>query len=450
MTSLTELALVRRKVTYRNWCKYSFVFIYFLALLDSYQSEQDKAVSNERASPWGTSMFIMMTDILEANETLAVLPRLIGQARQPKVYKTNKIGYVQVRLRSWCVSVVVVSYDPAFLTAFAESSLKGRLLVWATRLLVITSLTLPQLHALLPAYWTFSMMNTIFLNLENRSSILRYRLYTYLPYSPDGAQVVKVAIWSPERGIVLLTGLSLFPEKFLNFHGAKINITASPWPPYWMKVEEKAPNGTIIKKYTGSDYLAFQATFETLNFDFDVIPTSSWDEAEGKVMQRESFMIPIYYVIFPERLKRYEVTYIYEFTQATFSMAKPSLKPRWQSLYYPLTNQVWIDVLVVLLIMPVIFYMITIMGKETDAGGRLSVGSVVLEVTGILVGQNLQLRLPNVSSTRLLLTVWLLFSFIIGTAYRSNLIAALTLPKYPPRPETVRQMVDVVDSPGKI
>ncbi|XP_071526969.1 ionotropic receptor 93a-like [Panulirus ornatus] len=387
------------------------------------------AVSNERASPWGTSMFIMMTDTLEANETLAVLPRLIGQARQ-------------VRLRSWCVSVVVVSHDTAFLTTFAESSLKGRLLVWATRLLVVTSLTLPQLHALLPAHWTFSMMNTIFLNLEDTPSSLRYNLYTYLPYSPGGAQVVKVAIWSSKRGGVL-TGISLFPEKYPNFHAAKMNTTALPWPPYWDEVEVTTRNGTIIKKCTGSDYLAFKATSEALNFTFNILPINTWEEGTRMLTQRKIFIVPVHYIIFPERVKRIDFTYIYEFVQATFSMAKPSLKPRWQSLYYPLTNLVWIAVLVALLLMPVIFYVQTFGRMKRCV--RLSVETVALEVAGILVGQNLPLRLSNVSSSRLLLAVWLVFAFIIGTVYRSNLIAALTLPKYPPRPETLEQMVDVVD-----
>ncbi|XP_071527032.1 ionotropic receptor 93a-like [Panulirus ornatus] len=164
------------------------------------------------------------------------------------------------------------------------------------------------------------------------------------------------------------------------------------------------------------------------------------------MMQRESFLVPVYYIIFPERAKRYDFTHIYEFSQATFSMAKPSLKPSWQSLYYPLTNDVWAAVLTVLLLIPAIVYMISTRGKARDAGGRTSLGPSVLEVMGIVVGQNLPLRLLNSSSSRLLVAVWLVFSFVIGTAYRSNLIAALTLPKYPPRPETVEQMVDTVDS----
>lgn len=76
----------------------------------------------------------------------------------------------QVRHMSLCAMMVVVSHDPAFLAAFAEQSLRNRLLVWATKLVVATRLALPQLKSLLSAHWTFSMMNTIFLKMDATSS----------------------------------------------------------------------------------------------------------------------------------------------------------------------------------------------------------------------------------------------------------------------------------------
>ncbi|MPC59639.1 hypothetical protein E2C01_053663 [Portunus trituberculatus] len=87
---------------------------------------------------------------------------------------SQRILRQQVRQLSWCSMVVVVSFDPDFLVAFAEWSLKGRLLVWTTKLVVVTRLTVQQLQALLPAHWTFSMMNTVFLNIEGNADQPRY------------------------------------------------------------------------------------------------------------------------------------------------------------------------------------------------------------------------------------------------------------------------------------
>lgn len=79
-----------------------------------------------------------------------------------------------------------------------------------------------------------------------------------------------------------------------------------------------------------------------------------------------------------------------------------------------------------------------------EGSGKLSVGTVFLDMMGMLLGQSLLLRLPNTSS-RILVTVWLMFAVILGSAYSGNLTASLTLPKYPARPETLPQLVNAAD-----
>lgn len=61
---------------------------------------------------------------------------------------------------------MVASDDLTFLAAFAEVSDKGRLIVWETRLLVVTRLDIARLRSLL-VYWNFSMMNTMILRIED-------------------------------------------------------------------------------------------------------------------------------------------------------------------------------------------------------------------------------------------------------------------------------------------
>ncbi|XP_071527500.1 ionotropic receptor 93a-like [Panulirus ornatus] len=368
----------------------------------------------------------------DGNVTQALLYHLVDQARQ-------------VRLGSWCVSVVVMSHDPAFLTAFAESSLKGRLLVWATRLLVVTSLTLPQLHALLPAHWTFSMMNTIFLNLEITSSDIRVSTYSHLPYSQAGAQVVRIASWTPAGGLHMLIQHQLFPEKFDDFQGAMVPVTALPFPPHWVEEDQQAADGTTVRSYSGTDGELLHSVASALNFTFYVLPTTSWAEVVKLVEERKSLMAAVYHMVLPQRLERFDMTYAYEYAILAFSMRKPSLSPRWQSLYYPLTDLVWGSVLTLLLCVPAVLIMVIRVGQRRDGGSRLGAGSVVQDMAGMLLGQNLPRRLPTTSSSRLLVAAWLVFAFIIGAVYRGNLTAHLTLPKYPPRPETVEHLVEVID-----
>lgn len=75
----------------------------------------------------------------------------------------------------------------------------------------------------------------------------------------------------------------------------------------------------------------------------------------------------------------------------------------------------------------------------------MDVGAVFQDIVGMLLGQNLPRRLPATSSCRTLVAAWLMFTLIIVVAYRGNLTAALTLPKYPSRPETLQEIVDTVN-----
>ena len=87
-------------------------------------------------------------------------------------------------------------------------------------------------------------------------------------------------------------------------------------------------------------------------------------------------------------------------------------------------------------------------GNLGISGSRLDSLAVYQDMTGMLLGQNLPRRLPSISSSRVLVGAWLVFALIIGLAYRGNLTASLTLPKYPSRPETLSELVDAVDRWG--
>ena len=75
----------------------------------------------------------------------------------------------------------------------------------------------------------------------------------------------------------------------------------------------------------------------------------------------------------------------------------------------------------------------------------MGIGVVFQDMVGMLLGQNLPSRLSGTSSTMVLLATWLVFALILTVAYRGNLTASLTLPKFSSRPETLQEIVDTVD-----
>ncbi|KAK4324877.1 hypothetical protein Pmani_004527 [Petrolisthes manimaculis] len=186
----------------------------------------------------------------------------------------------QVRQRSWCSVVVVVSESRTFLAMLANWSLKGRLLVWVSRLLVVTRLTLPHLNSLLSSHWTFSMMNTVFLNLEQPRPNLRCVVYSHLPYTAAGfRKVVRLAYWTPASTLTFFNNHTLFPEKFTNFFGDTVNVSALPFMPFWGEVGEDVASddgSSPVTRYTGSDYYLLITVANALNFTVRIIKPASW------------------------------------------------------------------------------------------------------------------------------------------------------------------------------
>ncbi|XP_063868156.1 ionotropic receptor 21a-like [Scylla paramamosain] len=353
------------------------------------------------------------------NETLAFLPRIVKVARK-------------IRRRAWCVAVLVASAHPSFLLAFARESRAARLLAWETRLLAVTSLTSYKAHDLLRRHWTFSMMNTVLLNLE--PIIEKGEVLVHFPYTSNGrAQVVGVARWSSLSGLTHRGDTQRpFSEKFSNFHGAKIPVTALILPPFWKLVDPHAADSW--SRYSGRDCLIMKSVARMLNFTFQMFKSSNIDEImaslEADLVMISGFRI----MLIPQVLARIDHSYFIDPASFTFSMAKPTIQPQWQSLYYPLGPWVWLSVLISTIVMSFLMYIISHMDEDMKSR------SVVLETVGMLLGQDMWLQMPRWTAARLLVLLWLVLVFVISTGYKGTLIAFLSVPKYPTRPETMEEL----------
>nr|XP_045622061.1 uncharacterized protein LOC123772737 [Procambarus clarkii] len=326
----------------------------------------------------------------------------------------------ELRVLARCVVVVVASDDPAFLVAFAQSSDRGRLLVWSTRLLVVTRAPLHEVMRLLRQYWTFSMMNTMFLTpgvpasghrwdtythlpysqqgaltlplppaggSDTSSSSGRWDTYTHLPYSQQGPQVVHVATWTPARGLVVLTQHHLFPQKFENFYGTILNVTVNFFKPIWMVVEERAADGSKVSRTTGRDYIILETIAGLLNFSFRAIPLSDKTEIMEDVQNRTSFLRSTKMALLFHLRQKLDSTFMIEESTMTFAMAKPLLPPRWQSLYHPFSGQVWAAVVGLLFLVPPTLLLVTLMISLVDRQRVRTCPSIVPQLFGEALSQ---------------------------------------------------------------
>lgn len=73
------------------------------------------------------------------------------------------------------------------------------------------------------------------------------------------------------------------------------------------------------------------------------------------------------------RAEIYDYTFTYEYAHLSFAMAKPAQEPQWQSLYYPLSHQVWVALAATLLVVPIVYGAVsTTMGTTMYQQKRLS------------------------------------------------------------------------------
>ncbi|MPC28831.1 hypothetical protein E2C01_022042 [Portunus trituberculatus] len=140
----------------------------------------------------------------------------------------------------------------------------------------------------------------------------------------------------------------------------------------------------------------------------------------------------------PHMLEEFEITFFIEPSTLAFTMAKPVLKPNWQSLFYPLQTDVWGYVAATVIL---VFIVLLMMKPKEDKGH--GAWQVMRQVFGTLLDEAIHGELPRKSSTRLVLTSWMIFSFIVGTVYRSNLTACLTVPTYPTRAENLADLFNM-------
>ncbi|XP_045585484.1 ionotropic receptor 21a isoform X2 [Procambarus clarkii] len=380
----------------------------------------------------------------------------------------------KVRRGSWGTTVVVASEDPVFLAAFAQQAQRARLLVWETRLLLVTRLPLQQVQALLQRHWTFSMMNTILINVQQAQRRIRCGVYTHLPYSREGARLVLLAQWSSGAPREWVSATQLFQEKFANFHGAQVPVTMMLVSPFWKTVGRDTGDGTTTRysgtggdattrysgtggdattrysgtggdattRYSGRDCLMINSVARALNFSIGFRRSLSIVEVMDKLEDGSAMISAFRVMLIPQILARVDHTYFIERATFTFSMAKPTIKPLWQNMYYPLRGEVWVALAAALLVMPGLLYQVAYAG-DFKARNTLKTGSTTLKMVAMMLGQDIMANLSSVMSVRMLVAVWAFLAFIIGTAYRGTLTAFLTIPKYPARPETIDDLARV-------
>nr|XP_045610236.1 probable glutamate receptor [Procambarus clarkii] len=373
--------------------------------------------------PGGVGVFTVPDDISHGNFTHWEFLLVLSQARK-------------VRQVSWCVTVVVVSDDLAFLTAFAQWSFKGRLLVCSTRLLVVTRLPLHHLQVL---HGLLSMTNSMLLIIHDSLDSFRCDMYVQLPYTPREAQALKVASWVPHRGLALTSSLPLFPDKFSRFLQRPTLKLATEINSLTVIVAEKEAGtqdgGMLTYRGPTTDLVSYLAT--ALNFSYSYMrpPDGSWGIKRhdgtwsgmvGMVIRQEVDVAVGPFGVSGIRAEVVDFTepILTDYFRMLGARGRPEVDP-WGFLF-PLEPVVWAAILAALLVLPLTAFLMSscFSLRTVSQKQKFSPTSAYLR---ILLNQNVLEYDGDWWWERVVLAVWGLVTVVLTQSYAGNLMALLAV-----------------------
>ncbi|XP_069957605.1 probable glutamate receptor [Cherax quadricarinatus] len=358
---------------------------------------------------------------------------------------------MQLQQISSYMTVVVMSDDSAFLAAFVELSLKLHILVWSTRLLIVTRSHIKELQ---DHQAILSKTNSVLVVINEDTANARCSVYVYLPYSPRGVKPLQVASWTPHRGLVFTSSLPLFPDKFSKlFHGPKLLLTAEENIFNKIKTPStKTSTGSKVQ-FRGSGPQLVDYLSEALNFSYSYVRppdgeggiklnNGSWSGMVGMVMRQEVDIGAGPYMIDRWRAEvvDFTVPILIDYWRILAARGRPEVDP-WGFLF-PLTPLVWAAILAALMVLATLVFLMS-----SSVFNRIHEQRNWLQVTFVYVRILLQqdMAVPICWWERVMLLVWIMVTLVLTRSYAGNLMALLAVRHISQPYQTLR---DVVDDPS--
>ncbi|KAA0186647.1 Ionotropic receptor 107, partial [Hyalella azteca] len=221
-----------------------------------------------------------------------------------------------------------------------------------------------------------------------------------------------------------------FIDRFTTFSGSVLRLAAfcDDYPLLY-----PGHNGTCIGSNLDTldivkSHLNFTYTFELKPFDskWGSNENGTWTGMFAELASNEKKLSVNYLTVVLDRYNAFDSTYPYKTEAFAFMARLPKPLPKWKSVLYPFARSTWISIGIVTLLVSVIFPILT-----------------RIEVAGALVAQSMNLSTFGVGEwRRVWMAVWYMGCIVFITGYNGNLIAFLTVPLYPVRIETIKQLAE--------
>ncbi|XP_064109541.1 glutamate receptor ionotropic, kainate 2-like [Macrobrachium nipponense] len=343
------------------------------------------------------------------------------------------------------MTLIAVSDDQKNLSYIVEGAVGNNVLIWPTRLLIVTHLSLRELHHLRKS---LSVSNAMVMELTKNSR--RCGVYLYLPYSH---RVVLSASWTESTGLDVYGDQQLFPNKFKKLRdGAEIVVAGNNLPPHISIQEVAKENGQGREfLYSGPVMRLLRILATNVNFTYRLVqppdgswgilfPNGTWNGIIGMILKKEVDLAlgPFGVTYVRSRVIDYTNTLLVDYGHILGRRGNTEVDP-WGFLL-PLSPSIWAAAFGTL----TLIFIFSVAIRRIDRYIGVSLSKVVPSTyIQAFLQQNIVVP-PDSGWDKVLLGSWLLCILVLLECYSTNLITLLAVRHVREPYQNVR---DVLDDP---
>ncbi|XP_071524014.1 glutamate receptor ionotropic, kainate 4-like [Panulirus ornatus] len=229
---------------------------------------------------------------------------------------------------------------------------------------------------------------------------------------------------------------TVFPERLENFMGHTFKIVTRGYFPFIAYMRKDADPSSPIYLVDCLDARILNAISPHLNFTFEII--EPWDGTWGVpltggnwsgivgTLQHEEADFSLNLTPSPSRMEVITHSRIYTYDPFLIVSPKPKPLPRHSALLRPFTEDLWVMVIVFTSAAGVILWLLQTTWSWASGQPGIEFDSAFLYIWGVLWQEPLPYSSANVSD-QVFVGWWLMFCLVTGSAYRSSLVAHLSV-----------------------
>ncbi|PSN35958.1 Ionotropic receptor 41a1 [Blattella germanica] len=239
----------------------------------------------------------------------------------------------------------------------------------------------------------------------------------------------------------------LFPDKISNLKGKHLKCSSMPYIPYTVFTENE-------QIYSGSELQIILELSKKINFTWEIVtddhlwgtiwPNGTGNGVVGKVAGKQAdFGIAGLYPWF-STYQWADFSHVHTTSSIVCMAPKPHMRPRWISLYLPLSQNLWSAVITALALISFTNYylhkasamylvLIKCCKSVTDTSAFESFNTIInsfLTTLGMFFQQPPPNKVTVIGPLRLFILCVLIFCLFISSVYSGGLASILTIPRF--------------------